>query len=80
MENIKKIIREVLLKQNVKHDCGCGCGGGCSKAPILNEGLKAQVVMTENMKYHIDNKKPLTENMAPSCVLISQLSPCLNLM
>ena len=62
MKNIKKIIREVLLKQNVKHDCGCGCNGGCSKAPILNENLKAQVVMTENMKYHINNKKPLTEN------------------
>jgi len=62
MEHIKKIIKEVLLSKNIKHDCGCGCGGGCSKAPILNENLNAQVVVTENMKYHIDNKKPLIEN------------------
>jgi hypothetical protein len=62
MEYIKKIIKEVLLSKNIKHDCGCGCDGGCSKAPILNENLNAQVVMTENMKYHIDNKKPLIEN------------------
>jgi hypothetical protein len=62
MEHIKKIIKEVLLSKNIKHDCGCGCDGGCSKAPILNENLNAQVVMTENMKYHIDNKKPLIEN------------------
>ena len=62
MEHIKKIIKEVLLSKNIKHDCGCGCGGGCSKAPILNENLNTQVVVTENMKYHIDNKKPLIEN------------------
>jgi hypothetical protein len=29
---------------------------------MINENLNARIVMTENMKYHITNKKPLTEN------------------
>jgi hypothetical protein len=62
MDNIKKIIREALIAHNIKPDCGCGCHGRCSKAPILNENLNTRVVMTENMNYHIDNKKPLIEN------------------
>ena len=41
---------------------GCGCHGKCAKAPMLNENLGAKVIMTENMQYHIDNKKSLTEN------------------
>ena len=60
MNNIKKLIKEALL--NHKHDCGCGCHGKCAKAPMLNENLGAKVIMTENMQYHIDNKKALTEN------------------
>ena len=60
MDKIKKLIKEALL--NHKHDCGCGCNGKCAKAPMLNENLGAKVIMTENMQYHIDNKKALTEN------------------
>jgi ssDNA-binding Zn-finger/Zn-ribbon topoisomerase 1 len=60
MNKIKKLIKEALL--NHKHDCGCGCHGKCAKAPMLNENLGAKVIMTENMQYHIDNKKALTEN------------------
>jgi hypothetical protein len=60
MHNLKKLIKEALL--NHKHDCGCGCHGKCAKAPMLNENLGAKVIMTENMQYHIDNKKALTEN------------------
>lgn len=60
MDKIKKLIKEALL--NHKHDCGCGCHGKCAKAPMLNENLGAKVIMTENMQYHIDNKKALTEN------------------
>ena len=60
MHNIKKLIKEALL--NHKHDFGCGCNGKCAKAPMLNENLGSKVIMTENMQYHIDNKKPLTEN------------------
>jgi hypothetical protein len=58
--DLKKLIKEVL--ESRKHDCGCGCGDKCGKAPILNESLQSRVLMTDNMKYHIDNKKPLTEN------------------
>lgn len=60
MNKIKNLIKEALL--NHKHDCGCGCHGKCAKAPMLNENLGAKVIMTENMQYHIDNKKSLTEN------------------
>jgi len=60
MDKIKKLIKEALL--NHKHDCGCGCNGKCAKAPMLNENLGAKVIITENMQYHIDNKKALTEN------------------
>jgi len=62
MDNIKKIIKEALIAHNIKPDCGCGCHGRCSKAPILNENLNTRIIMTENMNYHIDNKKPLIEN------------------
>jgi hypothetical protein len=58
--DLKKLIKEVLATR--KPDCGCGCNDGCVKAPILNENLQSRVLMTENMQYHIDNKKPLTEN------------------
>jgi len=56
--NLRQLIKEVLI--NHKPDCGCGCNGKCAKAPKLNESL--EVVITENMKYHINNKKPLSEN------------------
>ena len=62
MNGIKKIIKEALIAHNIKPDCGCGCHGRCSKAPILNESLNTRIIMTENMNYHIDNKKPLIEN------------------
>jgi hypothetical protein len=58
--DLKKLIKEVLESRNP--DCGCGCGDKCGKAPILNENLQSRILMTENMKYHIDNKKPLIEN------------------
>ena len=58
--DLKKLIKEVL--ESRKPDCGCGCGDKCGKAPILNESLNTRIVMTENMNYHIDNKKPLIEN------------------
>ena len=58
--DLNKLIKEVITKR--KSDCGCGCNDGCAKAPILNENLQSRVLMTDNMKYHIDNKKPLTEN------------------
>jgi hypothetical protein len=57
--DLKKLIKEVLLTH--KLDCSCGCNNGCAKSPILNENLQSRVLMTDNMKYHIDSKKPLHE-------------------
>ena len=62
MDKLTRLIKEVLSSPP-KKDCGCGCHGKCAtNAPMLNENLGAKVIMTENMKYHIDNKKPLIEN------------------
>jgi hypothetical protein len=61
--DLKKFIKEVVATR--KLDCGCGCNDGCTKAPILNENLQVRVLMTDNMKYHIDNNKPLTETTLP---------------
>jgi hypothetical protein len=58
--DLKKLIKEVLATR--KPECGCGCNDGCAKSPILNENLQSRILMTENMQYHIDNKKPLSEN------------------
>ena len=58
--DLKKLIKEVLATH--KPECGCGCNDGCAKSPILNENLQSRILMTENMQYHIDNKKPLSEN------------------
>jgi hypothetical protein len=62
--DLKKLIREALLNYKSEQDCGCGCKGTakCFDAPILNENLKSRIMVTENMQYHIDNKKPLIEN------------------
>jgi len=60
MNNLRELIKQAL-KERTK-DCGCGCHGKCAKAPMLNESLSAKITMTSNMSYHIDNKKPLTEN------------------
>jgi len=54
--DLKKLIREVLENKD------CCSATKPTKAPILNENLQSRVLMTENMQYHIDNKKPLTEN------------------
>jgi hypothetical protein len=67
MRDLKELIREILLTNSIKPDCGCGCKGTakCFDAPILNENLKARIVMTENMQYHIDAKTPLFETTLP---------------
>jgi hypothetical protein len=61
--NIRQLIKETLqnYKKPQTKKCGCGCNT-CDKAPILKENLSSRAVISENLKYHIDNKKPLTEN------------------
>ena len=60
MNNLRKLIKEALTKHTYK--CRCGCYDKCTKAPILNESLNTKITITENLQYHIVNKKPLTEN------------------
>jgi len=57
--DLKKLIREVLENKD------CCSATKPTKAPILNENLQSRVLMTENMQYHIDNKKPLFETTLP---------------
>jgi hypothetical protein len=59
-DRIHKLVKEALTKPP-KKGCNCGCDE-CDKAPILNENIQSRIIMTENMKYHIDGKKPLIEN------------------
>jgi hypothetical protein len=62
---IKRLIREVLSTPPKKDKCNCGCNT-CKNVgnpgPVLNENLTAKIIMSENMKYHVDNKVALTEN------------------
>jgi len=62
--DLKKLINEVITKRNSK-DCGCGCNGTakCFDAPILNENLAPREILSEGLAFHINNKKPLTENV-----------------
>jgi hypothetical protein len=64
MDKLRQIIREIAKQHNLKPDCGCGCSGKCGgeKAPVINENLIRKPLLSEHLQYHVDNKKPLTEN------------------
>jgi len=53
--DLKKLIKEALANKD------CCIATKPTKAPILNESIQSRILMTENMRYHIDNKKPLYE-------------------
>jgi hypothetical protein len=53
--DLKKLIKEALANKD------CCTATKPTKAPILNESIQSRTLMTENMQYHIDNKKPLYE-------------------
>jgi len=55
--NLKQLIREVLEGKD------CCTATKPTKAPILNENLAPRAILSEGLKYHIDNKKPLTEHV-----------------
>ena len=42
--------------------CSCGCNTCETKAPLLTEGVLFEQPISENLLYHIKNRKPLTEN------------------
>jgi hypothetical protein len=63
MDKLRQIIRESLKNRILNEDCGCGCSGKCGdSAPVLNENLTRKPLLSEHLQYHVDNKKPLTEN------------------
>ena len=44
--------------------CDCGCGTCSSKKPVvLNESLAPKAILSEGLKYHMDNALPLTEHV-----------------
>jgi hypothetical protein len=59
---LKHLIKEVYLK---KDTCNCGCHS-CDNVGnpgvILNESLVKKEILSENLRYHVDNQLPLTEN------------------
>ena len=55
--NLKQLVREVLEGK------GCCTATKPTKAPILNENLAPREILSEGLKYHIDNNKPLTEHV-----------------
>ena len=55
--NLKQLIMEVLEGKD------CCTATKPTKAPILNESVAPREILSEGLKYHIDNKKPLTEHV-----------------
>jgi len=55
--NLKQLVREALDNKD------CCTATKPTKAPILNESLAPREILSEGLKYHIDNKKPLTEHV-----------------
>jgi hypothetical protein len=44
--------------------CDCGCEGCSPKKPVLiNENLAPKEILSEGLKYHMDNARPLTEHV-----------------
>ena len=68
MNRITKLIREILSTPPKKDSCNCGCHS-CenvgNKGPVINENLNARIVMSDNMKYHVDNKLSFIESQLP---------------
>jgi hypothetical protein len=65
MERLKNLIKEVLSTPPTKKDCNCGCHS-CdnvgNEGVVLNESLAPREILSENLRYHVENKLPLTEN------------------
>ena len=57
--DLKQLIRETLENKD------CCKATKHTKAPILNESIAPREILSEGLKYHIDNKKPLYETTLP---------------
>ena len=68
MNRIAKLVKEILSTPPKKDSCNCGCHS-CenvgNEGPIINENLNAHIVMSDDMKYHIDSKLPFIESRLP---------------
>jgi hypothetical protein len=42
--------------------CDCGCNT-CDKTMMINENLAPKEILSEGLKYHVDNNRPLTEHL-----------------
>ena len=62
MNRVEQLIEVALTTSSKSKGCSCGCGGCQSKknAPVLKES-KVSDLLSEGMRYHIDNKVPLFE-------------------
>jgi hypothetical protein len=65
MERLRQLIKEVLSTPPKKDSCNCGCHD-CDNVGnpgvVLNESLVKKDILSENLRYHVDKKLPLTEN------------------
>lgn len=65
MERLRNLIKEVLSTPPKKDSCNCGCHD-CdnvgNEGVVLNESLVKKDILSENLRYHVDKKLPLTEN------------------
>jgi len=44
--------------------CDCGCGTCSTQKPVvLNESIAPKAILSEGLKYHMDNARPLTEHV-----------------
>ena len=44
-------------------DCGCDTCGVSQPLMIINENLASKQILSEGLKYHMDNNRPLTEHL-----------------
>jgi len=62
--HLKKLIQEVY-HHVTEEKCSCGCNT-CENVGnagvILNESIAPREILSENLRYHVENKLPLTEN------------------
>jgi len=61
---LRKLIKEVY-HHVTEEKCSCGCNT-CENVGnagvILNESVAPREILSENLRYHVENKLPLTEN------------------
>jgi hypothetical protein len=61
---LKQLIKEVYHHvAEEKCNCGCNtCENTGNSGVVLNESIAPKEILSENLRYHMENKLPLTEN------------------